>query len=94
MPIQMNEEDRNDFERRLAKYGLTASSVLAEELVTVPSSVTPLHAGPNTEGVFRPITLRTSNIDQLNRWIGVPDVLFDRIRPTIEIPTDFSVVLL
>lgn len=78
MPIEMKEEDRVDFEKRLAKYGLTTASVLAEKLTTVPSSITSLHAGPTAEGHFRPIALKTSSLDQLVQWIGISDQVFNR----------------
>jgi hypothetical protein len=81
MPIElknMKEEDRPDFEKRLANYGLEASSLIQHELITVPSTITSLSIGKEVQSRFNPITLKTSNFDQVNQWIGTPDTLAEK----------------
>ena len=80
-----NEADRADFEKRLSRYGIEPEAVLASTFSTVTSSVTRLYAG-GADSVLRPVILRTNNFDDVNRWIGVPDRVFDDIEPFAEPP--------
>ena len=78
MPVELKdikEEDRLDFEKRLANYGMDTSSLINNELTTIPSTITPLYIGNVVQGRFSPITLKTSDFDQVNKWIGTPDTL-------------------
>jgi hypothetical protein len=85
MPLELDEADRAAFEARLANYGLDQSALLAEELVTVPSAVTPLTLG-GAESRFQPIVLKTADFDEVNRWLGVPDVAFEAAEPPVLAP--------
>ena len=85
MENQLNETDRADLAKRLQLYGLNEDSLIAQSLVTTASSITRLRA----DGVgspFQPIRLRTNDFNDLNRWIGVPDRIFDDIEPFAEAP--------
>lgn len=89
MPVDLqalNEEDRLDFEKRLSSYGLDISAVIDSELTTIPSTITPLYYGNLVQGRFSPITLKTSDFDQVNQWIGTPDVLSERASNIVDIP--------
>jgi hypothetical protein len=89
MPIELKdikEEDRLDFEKRLANYGLDISSLVSNELTTIPSTVTPLYTGNFVQSRFSPITLKTSDFDQVNQWIGTPDVLAQNAELVIDTP--------
>jgi hypothetical protein len=80
------EADRADFADRLAQFGIDPSSFLADNLTTAQSTITTLSTVPGVTSRFQPIILRTSDFDQLNRWVGVPDRVFDETRPTVEAP--------
>jgi hypothetical protein len=89
MPIELkdvNEEDRLDFEKRLANYGLDLSSLINNELTTVPSTITPLYIGNAVQSKFSPIILKTSDFDQVNQWIGTPDTIADKTKFVADVP--------
>jgi hypothetical protein len=75
MPLELNSADRADFESRLANYGLDTAAVLADDLVTIPSTITSL--AMTAESRFRPLVLKTTDFDEVNRWIGVPEAAFE-----------------
>jgi hypothetical protein len=79
-----NEADRADFAKRLSLYGLDPDAVLAQTFNTVASTVTRLHTG--ADSMLRPVILRTNNFNDVNRWIGVSDRVFDEIEPFAEPP--------
>ncbi len=80
------EADRADFEARLANVGLTAESLIATDLVASASTVTTLSNSPSVPSKHRPVVLRTSDFSQLNKWIGVPDQVFESVSPIVETP--------
>lgn len=80
-----NETDRADFAKRLSHYGLDPDAVPSNSLSTITSSVTRLYAGGGDSAV-RPVILRTNNFDDVNKWIGVPDRVFETIEPFAEAP--------
>jgi hypothetical protein len=79
-------EDRSDFKARLATFGLDPMSLLAQDLIAVPSAVTTLSTHPDAASSFQPVVLRTSDFDVLSRWIGIPDEVFDKVSPVVEPP--------
>ncbi len=81
----IDDADQNDFLERLKGYGLDESAVLQPLLTTVPSAVTALYMS-RSESALRPIVLKTNDFDDLNKWIGVPDGIFDQIDPFAEPP--------
>lgn len=82
----MTEEERLDFEKRLANYGLEASALIKDELTTVPSTITPLCIGQVVQSRFNPVTLKTADFDQVNRWIGMPDEVAEQADSIVDAP--------
>jgi hypothetical protein len=82
----LSDSDRRDFEQRLGTLGLNADALLAPELISAQSTVTTLTMTPSVPSQFRPVVLRTSDFNQLNRWVGVPDRVFDNVPPIVELP--------
>jgi hypothetical protein len=80
------EADRADFAGRLALFNIDPSSFLADDLTTAASTITTLSLAPGVASRFQPVILRTSDFGQLNRWVGVPDRVFDEVPPTVEVP--------
>ena len=72
------EADRADFAGRLALFNIDPSSFLADELTTAASTITTLSLAPGVTSRFQPVILRTSDFGQLNKWVGVPDRVFER----------------
>ena len=81
---EISNGDRAEFLKRLATYGLDESALLAPELSTVESSITKLRFGGDTR--FQPIVLKTADFDVVNKWIGLPDRVFETIDPIFELP--------
>lgn len=80
MPVDLGsipQEDRQDFERRLQTYGLTASA-LQEELVVGPSSTISLAYGPGRQTVRQPYVLQTTDLAAVKRMVGIDDRVFQR----------------
>lgn len=86
----LRDEDRQDFEKRLANYGLTPSSLLTTQLHTVPSTITPLYHGPGVASAFKPIVLKTADFSDVNKWIGVPDSVFENRADPVTPPARLS----
>lgn len=82
----IEEQDRLDFEKRLANYGLDTSSLIGNELTTIASTITPLHVGNLVQSRFSPVTLKTSDFDQVNKWIGTPDALAEKTERVVVAP--------
>lgn len=83
--MSTTDTDAADFRKRLENYGLDESSVLQDRLITVRSAVTRLYSGGGGSAIS-PIVLRTNDFDDLNRWIGYPDRLFEEVDPFFEAP--------
>jgi hypothetical protein len=66
-------DQRTDFLKRLAIYGLDETSILRPDLV-IPSKTT-LMLTAATNSFLRPHVLSTSDLDELKKWIGIPDQL-------------------
>lgn len=77
--------DRADFVRRLQNYGLDESALIAQSFQTTPSSITRLSA-TLADSALRPVRLRTNDFNDVSRWIGVPDRVFDEIEPLADPP--------
>jgi|SRR5581483_2903956 len=90
----LSDADRSDFLKRLSLFGLDASSVLQPDLVVQPKTTMSLSAAsPNS--FLRPHMLTTSNLDELKRWIGIPDQHFASglLTSTLEAPPPISKAL-
>jgi hypothetical protein len=74
----LSEEDRQDFERRLANYGLD-TSVVQEGITVQPSSRLILAHGPGRDTFIKPVVLEVNEFDKLTRMIGVDDRIFQRM---------------
>lgn len=83
---ELNDEDRADFKARLGVFGVDESVLIAKELTTNASTITTLTTRRDTASQYRPVVLRTSDFDRVNRWIGVPDQVFDQVDPIVEMP--------
>jgi hypothetical protein len=82
---QPSDVDRADFVKRLQNYGLDEAALIAPSLVTTSSSVMSLRGGAGSSP-FQPIKLRTNDFNDLNRWIGTPDRVFDELDPFVDGP--------
>jgi hypothetical protein len=82
----LNEEDRADFKSRLGAFGVDESVLIAPELTTNASTITTLTTRRDTASQYRPVVLRTSDLDRVNHWIGVPDDAFEQTEPIVELP--------
>lgn len=85
----LSEEDRSDFERRLAIFGLDASAV-EPELRVRPNSRVNLAYGPNRDSYLRPIVREVTDFDELNRMIGIDDRVFEKAPPLARLPRMLS----
>jgi hypothetical protein len=86
---EMSAIDRADFQKRLATYGLDENSLLMPEFSTVQSSVSKFRFGGDSR--FQPVVLKTADFDVVNRWIGLPDGVFQQIDPIFELPKSSKV---
>lgn len=75
---ETSEIDRQDFEKRLSKYGLDTSTILAQDLTTARSSITQLYTSTQVQSAFRPVILKTGDFDTVKKWIGVPNALVEK----------------
>jgi hypothetical protein len=73
-----------DFAARLRQYGLTANDLIQTQLTTVRSSVTCLYMD-RPDSAVRPIILKTDDFDDLSRWIGVHDDVFEKVDPFVDV---------
>jgi hypothetical protein len=68
-------DQRADFLKRLAIYGLEETSVLQPDLV-VPSQTT-MTLSSVANSFLTPHVLTTTDLDELKNWIGIPDKRFE-----------------
>lgn len=73
-----------DFEARLHQYGLTAKDLIQTQLTTIRSSVMCLYMD-RPDSAVRPIVLKTDDFDDLKRWIGVHENVFEKVDPFIDV---------
>lgn len=73
-----------DFAARLSQYGLTVSDLIQTELTTIRSSVMCLYMD-RPDSALRPIILKTDDFDDLSRWIGVHDDVFEKVDPFVDV---------
>lgn len=90
MPVDMSglsDADKQDYEHRLSLYGLDGTTLLQEELLIPPSSRVYLAMAPNS--FIQPRVLETKDLSTVKQWIGIPDVVFERIGrlPRVALPT-------
>jgi hypothetical protein len=83
---EVPEADRADFSERLALFRIDPSSFLADDLTTIPSTITSLSMASGVSSRFQPVILSTSDFGQLNEWVGVPDRVFDETPPVVQVP--------
>jgi hypothetical protein len=67
-------DQRADFLKRLALYGLDETSILRPDLVIPPKTTLTLSTAANS--FLRPHLLSTPDLDELKKWIGIPDQRF------------------
>ncbi|GAA4727062.1 hypothetical protein GCM10023350_07360 [Nocardioides endophyticus] len=87
MLSELNDEDRGDFLARLEVFGVDESAIIARDVITQPGTFTTLTTRQDTASDYRPVMLRTNDLDKVNRWIGVPDSTFDRTEPIVPAPS-------
>lgn len=76
MPFaKLDAEQQHSFRRRLARFDVDETALIAEELV-VPEGTT-VSLSPSSESGGEPRRLVTQDLDTLRRWVGVPDGLDD-----------------
>jgi hypothetical protein len=78
MPNGLTAADREEFIRRLSKYGLNEQSVIQPELVVLPSTKIKLTWGGNISSFREPLVLRTRDLADVKRWVGIPDTFLER----------------
>ncbi len=64
---------RPEFTKLLEQYCLQDAAAGAEDLLVPCRSVVTLSGSPRHSSFRRPRLLQTSDLDELKRWIGVPD---------------------
>lgn len=65
---------RADFLKRLAIFGLGETSILQPDLVVPSKTTMTLSSAANS--FLRPHVLTTTDLDELKKWIGIPDKRF------------------
>ena len=66
-------DDDDDYQKRLARFGLDHATVLQEALMTAPGTETFLSTGRRYRTMLQPHVLQTTSLVQLKEWIGIPD---------------------
>jgi hypothetical protein len=79
------------FEERLKPYGLAPEDVFQEDLIAPPNQVLHLSSDRGQTEAQGIVTLQPRSIDDVKRWIGVPDEVARRRRPREE-PAAISLV--
>ncbi len=74
---QPSQQDKDDFEKRIAHYGLTPKAVLQDRLEVDPSTRVSL-TGKGSPCHVSPHILQTKDIGQVKQWIGLLDDVFDQ----------------
>jgi len=64
---------RPEFTKLLEQYCLQEAAAGAEDLLVPCRSVVTLSGSPRHSSFRRPRLLQTSDLDELKRWIGIPD---------------------
>jgi len=74
---QLDGRQRRFFEEALARYGMNMADVHHDDIV-VGGGTRPTYwnGSPNDDCPFSPKVLRTHNLDEAKRWIGIPDERF------------------
>jgi hypothetical protein len=88
MPVDLSglpAQDRQDFEKRLAVYGLDASHV-QDPLLVNPGARAYLAYGPGRESVREPHVLRTTDIAAVKRMVGIDDRVFRTAASRVPLP--------
>jgi hypothetical protein len=81
MPVDLKDlpaADRGDFEKRLKKYNLDAGAIEIDTLDVPPSTKTLLSISTKERSFHKPQILVSNDIDQVKRWVGLPDKLMDQ----------------
>ncbi|HYR26866.1 MAG TPA: hypothetical protein VEU30_00285 [Thermoanaerobaculia bacterium] len=76
---QLDGRQRQFFEEALSRYGMNVSDVYSDDLV-VGGGPRPTYwnGSPSDDCPFAPKILRTNNLDEAKRWLGIPDERFRR----------------
>lgn len=79
--------DRADFQKRLGIFGLDETGILQPDLV-VPANTTLTLSASDPRSFIRPRLLATNDLDQIKKWIGVDDQLFEqgKLQSTLAVP--------
>jgi hypothetical protein len=70
--------DVDDFKRRMEIYGMDESSIRYEKLYVERDTKIVLSTQKRDKSFVEPLVLRTSDLDTLKRWVGLPDKLFEQ----------------
>jgi hypothetical protein len=73
MPGEAQPSGSSRFDKVLEQYCVTSAGTEPEDLVVPCRSVVVLSGSPRHNSHRRPAVLRTTDLDELKRWIGVPD---------------------
>jgi hypothetical protein len=78
--------EKADFLKRLMVYGLDETSVLQPDLVVPQRTTMVLSTSPGS--FLQPHILSTNNLDELKKWIGIPDRRFEKssLKSTFKVP--------
>lgn len=76
MPFEdLQPDEKVDFRKRLARLDVDENALLADELVVPAASEITLTAA--TESGVQPRILKTSNLDKVRQWVGIPEAILE-----------------
>jgi hypothetical protein len=87
MPVdlsQLSPEERQDFERRLAVYGVTAAGV--QEPLSVGAAGVTLAYGPNRASARSPYVVQTNDFASVKRMVGIDDRVLRNVSSGVRLP--------
>lgn len=88
---ELCQSDRLHVEGILGKYGLQGDKHMRGGLTVPANSIVKLTRNTHDDGTH--LVLRTNDLDQFKKWVGVPDAIFDdnEVNYTLPIPEAMKV---